>query len=48
MKSGDELDMWWRCPACYPKTGRTWKQTHEHNSVPFDTTTGKASLDLEP
>jgi ketosteroid isomerase-like protein len=47
-KSGDALDMWWRWTAGYQKTGGTWKQTHEHNSVPFDTTTGKASLDLKP
>jgi hypothetical protein len=25
-----------------------WMVTHEHNSVPFDAETGKASLDLKP
>ncbi len=47
-KSGHPLDMWWRWTACYRKIDGSWKQTHEHNSVPFDTATGKASLDLKP
>jgi ketosteroid isomerase-like protein len=47
-KSGALLDMWWRWTACYRKINGAWKQTHEHNSVPFDPASGKASLDLEP
>ncbi|MGA7157735.1 MAG: nuclear transport factor 2 family protein [Acidobacteriaceae bacterium] len=47
-KAGAIVDMWWRWTACYRKVEGTWKLTHEHNSVPFDTATGKASLDLKP
>ncbi len=46
--AGDRLDMWWRCTACYQKIDGTWMLTHEHNSVPFDPATGKASMDLKP
>ena len=30
------------------KTDGVWVITHEHNSVPFDAESGKASLDLAP
>ena len=42
------LDMWWRCTMCYGIVDGAWKIVHEHNSVPFDPATGKASLDLHP
>jgi uncharacterized protein (TIGR02246 family) len=45
---GIKLDMWWRATACYRKIDGKWMVTHEHNSVPFDVQTGKASLDLKP
>jgi uncharacterized protein (TIGR02246 family) len=45
---GGQLDMWWRTTVCYRKTGEKWMVTHEHNSVPFDVESGKASLDLKP
>jgi ketosteroid isomerase-like protein len=47
-KRGAVLDMYWRWTACFQKLDGTWKMTHEHNSVPFDPNTGKASLDLKP
>jgi uncharacterized protein (TIGR02246 family) len=47
-KDGRKLDMWWRATVCYRKLDGKWTVTHEHNSVPFDTATGKASLDLRP
>ena len=48
LKDGGVLDMWWRATVCYRKIGGEWTVTHEHNSVPFDVETGKASLDLKP
>lgn len=45
---GKPLDMWWRATVCYRKIEGTWMVTHEHNSVPFDMTSGNASLDLKP
>jgi uncharacterized protein (TIGR02246 family) len=48
LKDGGQLDMWWRATVCYRKIDGKWMVTHEHNSVPFDVETGKASLDLKP
>ena len=45
---GDEIDMWWRSTVCYRKIDGKWMLTHEHNSVPFDVESGRASLDLKP
>jgi uncharacterized protein (TIGR02246 family) len=45
---GTSLDMWWRATVCYQKIDGIWRITHEHNSVPFDVTNGKAALDLAP
>jgi ketosteroid isomerase-like protein len=45
---GQKLDMWWRATVCYRKIDGKWTVTHEHNSVPFDVESGKASLDLKP
>ena len=45
---GGQLDMWWRTTLCFRKTDSKWMVTHEHNSVPFDVESGKASLDLKP
>jgi ketosteroid isomerase-like protein len=42
------LDMWVRATAGYRKGDGGWRITHEHQSTPFDPTSGKASLDLEP
>jgi uncharacterized protein (TIGR02246 family) len=42
------LDMWWRTTICFRKIDGQWMVTHEHNSVPFDVESGKASLDLKP
>ena len=40
--------MWVRTTVCFRKIDGTWLITHEHNSVPFNPETGKASLDLAP
>ena len=45
---GTRLDMWWRGTVCYRKIDGSWLATHEHNSVPFNKTNGKAPLDLKP
>jgi len=45
---GGQLDMWWRTTICFHKLDGNWMITHEHNSVPFDVESGKASLDLKP
>ncbi len=45
---GGQLEMWWRTTVCYRKIDEKWTVTHEHNSVPFEVESGKASLDLKP
>jgi ketosteroid isomerase-like protein len=45
---GGQLDMWWHTTVCFRKVEGKWIVTHEHNSVPFDPKSGKASLDLKP
>lgn len=47
-KDGKKLDMWWRASVGYRKLDGKWLITLEHVSVPFDVTSGKASLDLKP
>ncbi len=39
---------WVRWTACFRKTGGAWLIVHEQVSVPVDTGTGRAMLDLEP
>jgi ketosteroid isomerase-like protein len=34
--------------VCFHKIDAKWMVTHEHNSVPFDVESGKASLDFKP
>jgi ketosteroid isomerase-like protein len=45
---GTTLDMWWRATVCFSKRDSKWVVTHAHSSVPFDVSTGRASLDLKP
>ncbi len=45
---GQKVEMWWRATVCCRKIDGSWMVTHLHSSVPFDMTTGKASLDLMP
>lgn len=47
-KDGGKLKMWWRATVCLRKIDGKWKITHQHNSVPFDPQSGKASIDLKP
>jgi uncharacterized protein (TIGR02246 family) len=48
LQDGGQIQMWVRNTTGYRKVDGAWKVSHTHNSVPFDTTTGMASLDLEP
>ena len=45
---GRQLDMWWRATVGYRKIDGAWRITHQHASVPFDVTSGQASLHLRP
>lgn len=45
---GTRLDMWWRATTCYRREKGQWTVTHEHSSVPFDPSSGAASLRLKP
>ena len=45
---GSKLDMWWRETIGYKKINGEWIITHQHSSVPFDVTSGKASVGLQP
>lgn len=45
---GQAIEMWVRATLCYRKIDGMWTITHEHQSVPFDPESGKASLDLKP
>ena len=48
LQDGGEVNMWVRATVCLRKVDGKWKIEHEHQSVPFDVETGKASLDLKP
>lgn len=48
MQNGQTGGTWMRVTLGYRKIDGRWKVTHEHVSVPLDTTTGKAAVDLEP
>jgi ketosteroid isomerase-like protein len=45
---GAKVEMWVRATVCLSKIDDKWTIVHEHQSVPFDSETGKASLNLEP
>ena len=46
--NGNTVDMWWRATICFRKIDGKWLVSHQHNSVPFDPESGKASLGLKP
>ncbi len=48
LNDGGKINMWVRATVCLRKIEDKWMITHEHQSVPFDVETGKASLDLKP
>lgn len=48
LQAGGAVDMWVRATVGFQKQDGKWLIVHEHQSVPFDGETGKASLDLKP
>jgi uncharacterized protein (TIGR02246 family) len=48
LTNGNAVDMWVRSTMGLQKRAGVWAIAHEHNSVPFDAESGKASLDLTP
>ena len=48
LHDGAAVSMWVRATVCLQKIGGSWRIVHEHQSVPFDTETGQAGLDLQP
>ena len=48
LNDGGKINMWVRATVCLRKIDGKWMVTHEHQSVPFDVETGKASLDIKP
>ncbi|HEX7243912.1 MAG TPA: SgcJ/EcaC family oxidoreductase [Longimicrobiaceae bacterium] len=45
---GGKVSMWVRATMGFRRTGGAWVLVHDHESVPFDPETGRASLGLEP
>jgi uncharacterized protein (TIGR02246 family) len=45
---GNRVDMWVRATVCFQRVDGAWLVTHDHESVPFDPVSGKASMDLQP
>ena len=48
LASGGDVDMWVRATLCCRRIGGEWRIVHDHESVPFDPTTGHALINLEP
>ena len=48
LRSGSQVDMWFRSTLGFRLIEGQWRITHDHGSVPFDASTGKASLGLQP
>jgi len=48
LTTGDEVDMWVRATLGCRRIEETWLIVHDHESVPFDPTTGKALISLTP
>jgi uncharacterized protein (TIGR02246 family) len=48
LKDGGDVDMWVRATLCCRRIDGRWLITHDHESVPFDPTSGQALTDLTP
>jgi ketosteroid isomerase-like protein len=48
LNAGGEVRMWVRATFGFHRIAGQWHISHEHDSVPFDPSTGQASLTLEP
>src|SRR3954468_23018874 len=42
----EKIDMWWRVTICFRRINGSWLVTHQHSSVPFDMSSGTASIHL--
>lgn len=45
---GMKVEMWVRATLCFRRSAGEWLLVHEHDSVPFDPDSGRASLELKP
>jgi len=45
---GNVVSLWFRSTVVYGRWENRWLIVHEHQSVPFDTVTQRACLDLKP
>jgi ketosteroid isomerase-like protein len=48
LKTGQQVDMWWRATQGFRLIDGQWRIVHEHSSLPFDMATGRVSFDLRP
>ena len=48
LKTGSSVDMWVRATLCCRKINGNWRIIHDHESVPFDPTTGQAQISPPP
>jgi len=48
LKTGSDVDMWFRTTLGFRRIGGRWLIVHDHGSDPFDPASGKASLGLKP
>jgi uncharacterized protein (TIGR02246 family) len=48
LKTGTDVDMWFRTTLGFRRVGGRWLIAHDHGSVPFNPESGKASLGLRP
>ena len=48
LKNGKEFEAWGRATSCWKRTNLVWLITHEHFSLPADSASGRAAIDLVP
>lgn len=48
LHSGDEVSMWVRATLVWRRVDGTWRIVHDHESVPWDPSTGEGRIDLKP
>jgi ketosteroid isomerase-like protein len=48
LRTGQQVDMWWRATQGLRLIEGGWRIVHEHSSLPFDMASGKVSFELKP
>lgn len=48
LHSGDEVSMWVRATLVWKKIDGRWRIVHDHESIPWDPSTGQGLASLEP